>query len=53
MAKPFIGSEALAAHSLTPYALRSRFTPLYPNVYLPEGTEVTAAARARTAVPFG
>ncbi|MCB0923672.1 MAG: hypothetical protein KDB50_03870 [Mycobacterium sp.] len=49
MAKPFIGSEALAAHSLTPYALRSRFTPLYPNVYLPEGTEVTAAARAHAA----
>lgn len=46
---PFLGSEALAANALTPYALRSRFTPLYPNVYLPAGTAMTAPLRARAA----
>ena len=46
---PFLGSEALAANTLTPYALRSRFTPLYPNVYLPAGTAMTAPLRARAA----
>lgn len=49
MTVPFIGSEALAARVLTPYALRSRFTALYPDVYLPADAELTATTRARAA----
>jgi hypothetical protein len=29
----FIGSEAVASGRLTPYALRSRFTAIHPDVY--------------------
>ena len=49
MGEPFIGSEAIASSRLTPYALRSRFVALYPDVYLPAGAEVTAAVRAKAA----
>jgi hypothetical protein len=49
MGEPFIGSEAIASRTLTPYALRSRFVALYPDVYLPAGAEVTAAVRAKAA----
>lgn len=49
MALPFIGSEALASRTVTPYALRSRFSALYPDVYLPNGVEPTAVTRARAA----
>ncbi|MGV0626232.1 hypothetical protein [Mycolicibacter minnesotensis] len=49
MAGPFIGSEAVAAGRVTPYALRSRFLAIHPDVYLPAGTELTAASRARAA----
>lgn len=49
MGTPFIGNEAIASGRLTPYALRSRFVALYPNVYVPNGTVVTAAVRARAA----
>ena len=49
METPFIGSEAIASGKLTPYALRSRFVALYPNVYVPNGCDVTAAVRARVA----
>jgi len=49
MGEPFIGSEAIAAGTLTPYALRSRFAAMYPDVYLPRGADVTAVARAKAA----
>jgi hypothetical protein len=49
MGEPFIGSEAIASRTLTPYGLRSRFVALYPDVYLPAGTEVTPCVRARAA----
>lgn len=49
MAQPFIGSEALSARALTPHALRTRFRPVYPNVYLPTGADMTAVTRARAA----
>lgn len=49
MVAPLIGSEMLATRALTPYALRSRFRSLYPDVYLPADAEVTAATRARAA----
>jgi hypothetical protein len=49
MGDPFIGSEAVAAGRLSPYALRSRFVPLHPDVYLATGSEVTAIIRAEAA----
>jgi hypothetical protein len=49
MGEPFIGSEAVATGRITPYQLRSRFVSVYPNVYVPAGTELTAAMRARAA----
>lgn len=47
MAEAFVGSEALAAGRLTPYALRSRFVAIYPDVYLPKDAEITAKLRAQ------
>lgn len=49
MADPFIGSQALVCGDLTPYALRTRFTTIYPDVYLPNGVEPTALSRAHAA----
>lgn len=49
MAVPFIGSEALTSRALSPYRLRSRFTSLYPDVYLPSDVELTASTRAHAA----
>jgi very-short-patch-repair endonuclease len=46
MRGPFIGSEALAAGSLTRHRLRSRFVALHPDVYIAPGTELTATTRA-------
>lgn len=50
MVGPFIGSEAVAAGLVTKYALRSsRFLAMHPDVYVPTGTEPTAALRAHAA----
>ena len=49
MVVPFIGSAALTRGDLTAYALRSRFSALYPDVYLPRDAEITAINRARAA----
>lgn len=49
MAKPFIGREALDSGRLTRHQLRSRFVPVYPGVYNPTGTELTARDRAYAA----
>lgn len=49
MGTPFIGSEAIASGRLTPYALRSRFVALHPDVYVSTGTDVTAVLRAQAA----
>lgn len=49
MGEPFLGSEILAAGQLTRHALRSRNVAIYPDVYVPVGTELTAALRARAA----
>lgn len=46
MRGPFIGSEALAAGTLTRYRLRSRFVALHPDVYVDPDTELTATTRA-------
>ena len=49
MGDPFIGSEALRSNRLTPYALRSRFVAMYPDIYIPTDAEVTAITRAEAA----
>jgi hypothetical protein len=49
MGEPFIGSNAVASGRLTPYALRSRFIAIHPDVYLPRDAEITAALRAQAA----
>lgn len=49
MGEPFIGSEAVASGRLTPYALRSRYVAIHPNVYIPREAHVTAVIRATAA----
>ncbi|MGF2946098.1 hypothetical protein [Mycobacterium sp. Lab-001] len=49
MGKAFIGSEAVVAGRVTPYALRSRFTAIHRGIYVPRDTQVTAALRAEAA----
>jgi very-short-patch-repair endonuclease len=49
MTEPFIGSEAVASGSLTPYALRNRFVPIHRNIFIPRDAEVTAVVRAKAA----
>ena len=47
--EPFIGSEALASGTLTRHRLRSRFVAIYPDVYVPRDTELSATTRAHAA----
>lgn len=49
MSPVILGSESVAAGLVTPYELRTRYGAIYPNVYLPNGAELTAAARAEAA----
>lgn len=49
MVEPFVGSEALAAGTLTRYTLRRGFVAIYPDVYLARGIEPTAIAQAKAA----
>jgi hypothetical protein len=49
MGDPFIGSEAVASGRLSPYALRSRFVAIYPDVYRPTDAEITAITRGQAA----
>jgi hypothetical protein len=44
--EPFIGSEALAGKRLLRRQLRSRFSAVFPDVYMLRGVELTAARRA-------
>ncbi|TGD84078.1 hypothetical protein BayCH28_27015 [Mycolicibacterium sp. CH28] len=46
MKVPFIGSEAVVSGELTPYALRSKFTAIYPDVYVPRDVALTARSKA-------
>jgi hypothetical protein len=41
--EPFVGTEALAGGHVGRRALRSQFRPVYRNVYMPKGHEVTAS----------
>lgn len=47
MADPFIGSEAVANGDVTKSALRTRYTRLFRDIYVPSGTELTPLVRAR------
>jgi very-short-patch-repair endonuclease len=49
MGEPFIGSEAVASGRVTPYALRSRFLAIHPDIYVVTGTGLTAGLRAHAA----
>ena len=47
MTDPFLGSEALAAHQLSRYELRSRYVALHQDVYIPRDAELTPVLRAK------
>src|SRR5262245_25468355 len=49
MREPFIGSEAIRSGAVTPYALRSRFVAIFPDVYVSLNTTITAMIRAESA----
>jgi hypothetical protein len=49
MGEPFIGSEAVAAGVASHSQLRRRYTRVFRDVYVSEGTELTTAVRARAA----
>lgn len=44
--EPFIGTEAVAAGRVTPYALKTRHDAVFRNVYVPKGAALTAAEKA-------
>ncbi len=45
--RPFVGSEAIAEGLLRKHELRSRYRTVFPDVYVPNGVELTLARRAR------
>lgn len=49
MGEPFIGSAAVAAGMTTHSQLRSRYTRVFPDVYVLKGTELTPELRAQAA----
>ena len=49
MAKPFVGSEAIAAWRRHQKSTQTRYTRLFRDVYIDRDAEVTAAVRARAA----
>ncbi|MUL67510.1 hypothetical protein BOO86_23755 [Mycobacterium sp. CBMA 234] len=49
MGEPFIGSEALAAGTLTRHQLRTNFVAVHQDVYVARGTRPTAILRAKAA----
>ncbi|SPM30268.1 hypothetical protein [Mycobacterium terramassiliense] len=49
MGEPFIGSEAVAAGTVSHSQLRRNYTRVFRDVYVSEGTELTHALRARAA----
>jgi hypothetical protein len=46
---PFLGTEALARGTVTRRMLQSRCEPVYRDVYVPKGMELTAVTRAEAA----
>ncbi|MUM16970.1 DUF559 domain-containing protein [Mycobacterium sp. CBMA271] len=49
MGGPFVGSEALAAGTYSRYELARRFVALYPDIYVPKGSQLSAVTRAEAA----
>ncbi|CCK61655.1 hypothetical protein [Mycobacterium canetti] len=49
MVEPFLGSEAITSGALTRHRLRSGYTAIYPDVYVPTGASLTAWSRAQAA----
>ncbi len=49
MENVFIGSQAVRAGELTGHELRSRYEPIYPNIYVPEFGDRTLVTRATAA----
>ena len=49
MSAAIIGSESVTAGVVTPYALRSRYLALHPDVYLPRAAVLDAVTRAEAA----
>lgn len=47
MTEPFLGSEALAVGTVTPYELRSRYVALHKDVYVARDAALTAVLRAK------
>lgn len=43
---PFIGTEALSTNVISEHTVRTRYEQIYPGVYVPRGTEVSAPQRA-------
>ena len=43
---PFVGSEAVAAGAVNPYQLRTNYTAVFRNVYVPEGQAITPVDKA-------
>ena len=46
---PFIGTEALGRRAIPERALRKRYQPLYPGVYIPRDVDPSARVRAEAA----
>ena len=49
MSAAIIGSESVTAGVVTPYALRTRYLALHPDVYLPRAAVLDAVTRAEAA----
>ncbi len=49
MGEPFVGSEALARGAVSRHQLRTRYTAVFPNVYLPRRPEPTLEQRIAAA----
>ncbi|MDT5065497.1 MAG: hypothetical protein QOK02_1652 [Mycobacterium sp.] len=49
---PFLGTEALAAGTVTDHRLRTSYVAVHRNVYVPRGAELTAADKAVAAWLF-
>ncbi len=49
MSLAILGGESVAAGQMTRHALRTRYTAIYPNIYVPRDADLTAAARAEAA----
>lgn len=48
-AGPILGTDLIATGDASPRTLKSRYDRVYRNVYVPKGSELTAASRAKAA----